>query len=87
MLREENGSRRRSQERWPKITSKRFFASEDVGVSWQGWSGGGPTISQEQNEELLKEVTEDEVSKAVFEINPSKCPEPDGMTGFFYQHF
>lgn len=66
---------------------KTLFASEDVGVSWQGGSGGGPIISQVQNEELRREVTEDEVRKAVFEINPSKCSGPDGMTGFFYQHF
>lgn len=66
---------------------KTLYASEDVGVDWQGWSEGGSRITQDQNEELLKAVTEEEVKKAVFEINPSKCPGPDGMTGFFYHHF
>lgn len=29
----------------------------------------------------------EEVKRAVFETNPQKCPGPDGMSAFFYQHF
>lgn len=53
---------------------KALFASEDVGAGWQDWSAVCSIISQEQNEELLKEVTEEEVRRAVFDINPNKWP-------------
>lgn len=44
-------------------------------------------MTEPQNVELLKEITKEEVRKAVFDISPHKCPGPDGMTGQFYQQF
>ena len=32
-------------------------------------------------------VTMEKVKKAVFGINPYKCPGPDGMSGHFFQQF
>ncbi|KAL0848127.1 hypothetical protein Bca101_021374 [Brassica carinata] len=66
---------------------KSLFASEDVGIQLREWEDITPKISQPQNEELLKEVTVEEVKRAVFETNPQKCPGPDGMSAYFYQHF
>lgn len=66
---------------------KSLFTSEDVGIQMQEWEDMPPKVSQNQNEELLKEVTMEEVKRAVFETNPQKCPGPDGMSAYFYQHF
>lgn len=66
---------------------KTLFSSEDVGISLQEWENMPPKVSQDQNEELLQEVTLEEVKRAVFETNPQKCPGPDGMSAYFYQHF
>lgn len=42
-------------------------------------------ISAEQNADLLKEVSEEEVKTALFQMDPDKAPGPDGMTPAFYQ--
>lgn len=66
---------------------KTLFSSEDVGISLQELENMPPKVSQDQNEELIQEVTLEEVKRAVFETNPQKCPSPDGMSAYFYQHF
>lgn len=43
------------------------------------------TITNEQNVELLKPITPEEVKHAVFQMHPDKAPEPDGMTPAFFQ--
>lgn len=46
------------------------------------------TITDEQNELLLSEVTIEEVKLALFQMHPDKAPGPDGMTpGFFQRHW
>lgn len=46
------------------------------------------SISQTQNEKLMQSITEEEVKHALFQMNPDKSPEPDGMTpGFFQKHW
>lgn len=70
-----------------EVYFKSLFALEDVGVQLQDWADIPPRVTQLQNEELLKEVTMEEVKCAVFDTNPQKCPEPDGMSAYFYQHF
>ncbi|KAL8116353.1 hypothetical protein AgCh_022742 [Apium graveolens] len=42
-------------------------------------------VTLEQNEELLKQITEEEVRRALFQMNPDKAPGPDGFTPAFYQ--
>uniref|UniRef100_A0A803P6B0 Reverse transcriptase domain-containing protein n=1 Tax=Cannabis sativa TaxID=3483 RepID=A0A803P6B0_CANSA len=44
-----------------------------------------PRVSYDQNIELVKEVTEEEVKKAMFQMHPDKSPGPDGMTPGFFQ--
>lgn len=43
------------------------------------------TITDQQNEELLKPVTNMEVKNALFQMHPDKSPGLDGMTPAFYQ--
>jgi hypothetical protein len=38
-----------------------------------------PMISQEMNNDLCKEFTEEEISNAMFQIGPLKAPGPNGL--------
>ncbi|XP_074351958.1 uncharacterized protein LOC141691114 [Apium graveolens] len=44
-------------------------------------------ISQDQNLELTREVTSEEVQLALFQMHPDKAPGPDGMTPEFFQKY
>ena len=37
------------------------------------------------NNMLLEEFTQEEVKKALFQMNPTKAPSPDGMNPLFFQ--
>lgn len=41
-------------------------------------------VSNEDNLRLEKEVTEEEIRMAAFQLNGSKAPGPDGFSGCFY---
>ncbi|KAL8131281.1 hypothetical protein AgCh_007272 [Apium graveolens] len=43
------------------------------------------TVSRSQNDQLLGQVTAEEVKEALFQMNPDKAPGPNGMTPGFYQ--
>lgn len=43
------------------------------------------TITREQNDYLLREIQDQEVKQAIFQMHPDKSPGPDGMTPAFYQ--
>lgn len=45
------------------------------------------TVSNVQNQELLKPISEEEVKKALFQMHPDKSPGPDGMSPAFYQKY
>lgn len=45
------------------------------------------TVSNAQNQELLKPISEEEVKKALFQMHPDKSPGPDGMSPAFYQKY
>lgn len=69
---------------------KSLFSTEDLGIRIEEeelFQENTQKVTQEQNENLTRPVTRKEVKEAVFDINPSKCPGPDGMTGYFYQQF
>lgn len=42
-------------------------------------------ISEEDNQSLLQDPTEDEIKSVVFEINPNSSAGPDGFTSLFFQ--
>uniref|UniRef100_A0A1J3D6G7 Reverse transcriptase domain-containing protein n=1 Tax=Noccaea caerulescens TaxID=107243 RepID=A0A1J3D6G7_NOCCA len=68
---------------------KSLFASEGIGIQLEDtdlWHSDEAMVTQEQNSSLMAPVTRTEVRMAVFDINPTKCPGPDGMNGYFYQH-
>lgn len=45
------------------------------------------SITSLSNEDLLKQVQEEEVKHALFQMNPDKEPGPDGMTPVFFQKY
>ncbi|XP_074343032.1 uncharacterized protein LOC141680816 [Apium graveolens] len=47
-----------------------------------------PTIiTDAQNVKFLKPIEEEEVKRALFQMNPDKAPGPDGMTPAFFQNY
>ena len=44
-------------------------------------------VSKDMNEELTKEVGEEEVTRAVFQLGVYKSPRPDGFSGVFFQKY
>ncbi|XP_023644536.1 uncharacterized protein LOC111832445 [Capsella rubella] len=44
-------------------------------------------VTQSMNDSLTKDISEEEVKRALFSLNPGKTPGPDGMTALFFQKF
>ena len=44
-------------------------------------------VTPEMNNMLLEEFTQDEVKKALFQMNSTKSPGPDGMNPLFFQKY
>ena len=44
-----------------------------------------PVVTAEENADLIKPVTDDEIYTAVFQMDPYKAPGPDGFGASFYQ--
>ena len=42
-------------------------------------------VNEEVNECLMREVKEEEIRNAIFQLGTFKAPGPDGFNGFFYQ--
>ncbi|GER56425.1 retrotransposon protein [Striga asiatica] len=45
------------------------------------------SVTDSMNEELIAPVSEEDIKKALFTMNPHKSPGEDGMSALFYQHF
>jgi hypothetical protein len=46
-----------------------------------------PKITQEDNANLVADITMEELKIALFQMHPDKAPGPDGFNSAFYQHF
>ncbi|XP_058180015.1 uncharacterized protein LOC131298548 [Rhododendron vialii] len=44
-------------------------------------------ITEDMNARLIKEVTEEEIKLAAFQLGSLKAPGPDGYLGFFFQYY
>ena len=66
---------------------KLLYSSEDVGITLEDWNSIPAIVTEEQNAQLMAQISREEVREAVFDINPHKCPGPDVMNGFFFQQF
>ncbi|XP_048605758.1 uncharacterized protein LOC106359240 [Brassica napus] len=66
---------------------KLLYSSEDVGITLEDWNSIPAIVTEEQNAQLMAQISREEVREAVFDINPHKCPGPDGMNGFFFHQF
>ncbi|XP_030502725.2 uncharacterized protein LOC115717895 [Cannabis sativa] len=61
-----------------------LFSSSSVNLG-SVLDGIRPTVSREQNEDLLRTISEEEVRNALFQMHPDKSPGSDGMTPAFFQ--
>lgn len=46
-----------------------------------------PFVDDFINQSVIREVTDDEVKKAMFDMPPLKAPKVDEMTPFFFQNY
>jgi hypothetical protein len=44
-------------------------------------------VSEHDNSQLVREITEEEIAKAVWDMDPDKAPGPDGFSIRFYRSF
>jgi len=42
-------------------------------------------VSEHDNSQLVREITEEEIAKAVWDMDPDKSPGPDGFSIIFYR--
>lgn len=46
-----------------------------------------PRVTEQMNQDLLADVSVEEVRAALFQMHPSKVPGPDGLSPIFFQKF
>ncbi|XP_056847457.1 uncharacterized protein LOC108816806 [Raphanus sativus] len=51
------------------------------------FQGFGKRVTDAMNQDLVRQVTEDEVRDAIFDMGPNRAPGPDGFSAAFYQRF
>ncbi|KAL6201844.1 hypothetical protein ACLB2K_025556 [Fragaria x ananassa] len=66
---------------------KAIFSSGGYRDWGMALSGVTPLVSREMNEELLVDITMDEVSEAVHQMGALKAPGLDGFPGLFYHKY
>lgn len=86
-LQKTNGSWAETKEELENVATGYFqtiFTSSDFEESLKYIS---TKVSPAMNEALTKIPSDDEIRKAVFDINPDKALGPDGMTSLFFQKY
>ncbi|CAA7029125.1 unnamed protein product [Microthlaspi erraticum] len=92
-LKDEQGKEWLGEENLGRVAEayfKKLFGSESIDMDLEAddlYHADCSAVTSEQNEKLMAPVTHEEVKQAVFDINPNKCPGPDGINGHFYQQF
>ena len=66
---------------------QQIFTIEEPDDFIEIFQGIPQTITAEMNRELIRKVTEQEISQAIFLMQPNKSPGPNGMSPIFYQKF
>lgn len=89
-LMDEQGQPQFSEAAKAEVASAYFsklFKSSTAGDFEEFFSDFTPRVSSTMNEILSREVSKEDVRNAVFSINASSAPGPDGMTGLFFQKY
>ena len=66
---------------------QQMFTSVSTGSYSQVIHHVHEVVILEMNNMLLEEFTQEEVKKALFQMNPTKAPGPDGMNTLFFQKY
>ena len=66
---------------------KELFRSKGMTQTDMTLKGISQTISDHMNSELTQPVKDKEIKDALFPMNPTRAPGPDGMTPLFFQTF
>lgn len=64
-----------------------IFKSSEPDIHIQDLDIITPTISDEENQNLVRDVSLEEIKDALFSMDPNKAPGPDGFTPLFYQKY
>lgn len=92
-IQDETGVIHRGQSNISKVAenyfNNLFSSTNDVSMHFeQTFQGFSQRVTSDMNEDLTRDITEEEVQITVFDIGPHKAPGPDGFTGAFYhQHW
>ncbi|KAL6138050.1 hypothetical protein ACLB2K_063336 [Fragaria x ananassa] len=64
-----------------------LFKTSNSTMDFEDLHGVPRVITEEVNQSLMREVTAEEVWRALKQMHPSKAPGPDGLSPIFYQQF
>ncbi|OAP19763.1 hypothetical protein AXX17_AT1G43730 [Arabidopsis thaliana] len=87
---DENGKEQTRNSEKGKVASHYFenLFTSSYSSNSNAWLQGFPVkVYSSMNQDLTKEVTEEEIQNVVFAINPESAPGPDGFTAFFFQKY